>query len=93
MKKDYPNTEALKIPAAERMTGKNLLLESLDTTDKILKYLEDVPESKLASKARKASEETYFWEWTDTANRVQRVVARKKGADRVEFAPYASFLR
>jgi pimeloyl-ACP methyl ester carboxylesterase len=93
IKKDYPNTEALKIAGAEGMTGKNLLLESLDTTDKILKYLEDSPESKLATKARKMSEETFFWELTDAANRVQRVVARKKGADHVEFAAYASFLR
>ena len=92
MKKEYSHTEALKIAGAERMAGKNLLLESLDTTDKIVKYLEDVPESKLATKARKASEERYFWEWTDTANRVQRVEIRKKGADRVEFANYSSFL-
>jgi hypothetical protein len=94
LKKDFPNTEIMKVEKAEQMAGKKLLLESLDTTNKIVKYLEDVPDSKAAAKPRKASEEAYLWEWLDPAGRgLQRAVARKKGVDRVEFTGYSSFLR
>ena len=90
-KKDYPNTATLKIAGAEQMTGKNLLLESLETTDKVLKFLEAVPESKMAAKGpRKTSEETFYWEVTPGT---QPIMARKKGADRVEFADYSMFMR
>jgi hypothetical protein len=93
-KKDYPFTVALKIEGAEQMNGKNLLLESLDTTAKILKFLEDVPDSKVADKARKNADDIFVWELQDAATgRLIQVPAKKKGADRVEFAGYASFLR
>jgi len=94
LKKDYPFTQALKITGAEQMTGKNLLLESLDTTDKILKFLEDVPEAKSARKGRKTADDIFVWEWFDPARGMQQqAVAKKKGADRVEFTGYAAFLR
>jgi hypothetical protein len=92
-KTDYPFTAALKIAGAEQMNGKNLLLDSLDTTGRILKFLEDVPESKMADKARKNADDTFIWEWIDAAGRPQQAPAKKKGADRLEFAGYASFLR
>jgi hypothetical protein len=92
-KMDYPFTEALKITEAEQMSGKNLLLESLDTTNKIVKFLDDVPDSKMAARTRKTADDTYVWEWVDANGRPQQAVAKKKGADRLEFAAYASFVR
>jgi hypothetical protein len=91
LKKEFPFTEAMKITGAEQMSGKNLLLESLGTTDKIMKYLEDVPDSKSASKKRNADEIT-VWEWIDAAGQRQ-AVAKKKGAERLDFSPYTNFLR
>ncbi len=93
-KKNYPNTMAFKVAGAEQLTGKKLLLESLPTTDRIIKFLEEVPESKAAAKPRKASEEVYYWEIYDSATaRMVPIEARKKGADRVVFQGYHSFLR
>jgi len=92
-KKEYPHTEAIKVVGAEQMTGKNLLLKSLDTTDTIVKYLASVPDSKVAAKSRKNPDDNFVWEWIDPQFGLKRVIARKKGNDRLEFAGYANFLR
>jgi hypothetical protein len=94
-KKDYPYTAAVQIDGAEKMSGKKLLFDSLPTTAKILEFLANVVDWNLTTKGRKATDDDFLWEVVDrsTGRILQQPIARKKGASRVEFSSYASFLR
>jgi len=84
---------AVKIVGAEKMAGKNLLLESLPTTNKILEFLDEVVDWKKGTTTKKVNDDDFMWEYQDTTGRMQQVIARKKGVGRAEFSGYAQFLK
>ena len=92
-KKEYPFTGAMQIDGAEKLTGRELLLESKETTTKILEYLDSLPPNKAAAEMAKIpASEAYRWEWVDNQGKHQ-ATARKSGSKQLEFASYASFLK
>ena len=82
------------ITGAEKLAGRELLLESKETTAKILEYLESLPPNKAgATLAKMSPTDPYLWEWIDRNGVRHQGPARKTGSKQLEFSGYASFLK
>lgn len=88
--KTYPNTTALAIDGADKMSGKDLLLDSFPTTAKILDFVEVTSSKKAAPKqVMRSPEDSYFWELRPG----QMIGAKKSRAKFVDFSNYANFAK
>ncbi len=92
-KKDFPYVGSLEVADADKAVGRELLVGSLETTTKILEFLDSLPPNKMAAKMpKKTGEETYIWEWVRQGV-PQQATARKAGAKMNEYGTYGSFLK
>jgi hypothetical protein len=92
-KKEGQFTGAKAIKGAEKLSGRDLLIESKDTVTQILDYLESLPPRKMATVPKRTGDETYVWEYVNTQNVRVQATARKPGAKLPEFSGYSSFFR
>jgi pimeloyl-ACP methyl ester carboxylesterase len=92
----YPNTSAFAIDQAEKMSGKDLLVESFPTTTKILDFMDAAATRKVAPKQLnvRSPEDVYYWEPVVNGRALpQGIIAKKSRAKLLEFSNYAYFVR
>jgi pimeloyl-ACP methyl ester carboxylesterase len=99
LKTDKKNQEfliAYKIKDAEKLTGRNLLVDSLGTDRLILSYLKNALEGRLnqaKASSGKSEDAPYIWQWQTRTGQVMQRPARQRGANFILFSTYDVFLR
>jgi hypothetical protein len=92
--KKFPNTLAFAVDNAEKLSGKELLLDSLPTSGKIVEFVEAVmPKAPPAKQRPRGMDDTYMWEWYVAGTQTASAVAKKSGSKLPEFSGYKTWAK